>query len=167
MNSETEKRLLAANKALLKAYETLDPSSEDYKERLEAIAKLHKEIAADVKNESEKSSKVIDQELESKKLEEEQRANLKREELEAIEKELEAERLEEDKKEHNVHSILDIIGKGLMGFSIVTQIAMFWRSTKRENGDGNGDGKPYLDKTSSTVVQEGLRGGFWKNLPKF
>ena len=143
---EMNKRLMTANDALLKAYESLDPEAEDYKEKLEAIAKLHKEIAADAARDDELKAKEIDQTIEQDKLEEEKRANRKRETLDVIGK---------------------VIVVGTTLFTGISQIAMFWRSSKREDGDEKHDGKPYLTQTDKTVVQEGLRGGFWKNLPKF
>ena len=134
MDEQKLKRLSTANDALREAYESLDPESEDYKEKLEAIAKLHKEIAND--------------------------------EL----KDLACDRLEEEKRANRKRETLDVIGKiiivGTTLFTGVSQLAMFWRSSKREDGDEKHDGKPYLTQTDKTVVQEGLRGGFWKNLPK-
>lgn len=145
MNEQQVKRLATANKALRDAYEKLDTEADDYKEKLEAIAKLHKEIAADEARDDELKSKEVDQSIEQDKLEEEKRANRKRE-------------------------TLDIIGKvivvGTTLFTGFSQLAMFWRSSKREEGDDKHDGKPYLTQTDKTVVQEGLRGGFWKNFPK-
>lgn len=45
-----QSRLLKGNKAMLDAYESLDPESETYYEDLEAVSKMQKEIANDYRN---------------------------------------------------------------------------------------------------------------------
>lgn len=127
-------RVLIGEQKLIEAFNALDPASDTYRDDLEAISKLYKELAADSKNQLDAVARENEIEVESERLEEDKRSNRKRE-------------------------ILDIIGKLVMvGTTVATvssQVWMFKRSTKKEQDEA------LLTETDKTVVRNGLSGKWW------
>lgn len=127
-------RVLIGEQKLIEAFNALDPKSDSYRDDLEAISKLYKELANDSKNQLDAVARENELEVESERLEEDKRANRKRE-------------------------ILDVVGKILMGVTTVatvgSQIWMFKRSTKKEEDEA------ILTETDKTVVRNGLSGKWW------
>lgn len=129
-----ENRIVVAEQALIDAYNSLDPMSSSYRNDLEAIAKLHKELAADMKNQLDAKLREDELDLENAKADEEERSNRMKERL-------------------------DIVGKVIMvGTTIATvssQVWMFKRSTKKEQDEA------ILTETDKTVVRNGLSAKWW------
>lgn len=74
--------------------------------------------------------------------------------------ELRAQALEEMERKNKASERLDIIGKAAMAgstiFAGIMQWRMFKRSTKKEMDEA------YLTTTDRTIVQESLKGSFWR-----
>ena len=70
-----EERLFKSNQKVLECYELLDPEAEDYVEKLEALAKIQKEIAADFKAYGEIEVEEANEKLEKEKLDHEKKSN--------------------------------------------------------------------------------------------
>ena len=130
-----EERLLVANEALIKAYKRLDPTSPTYNADLEAIAKIHKELANDIHNARDVSAKESETALEK-------------------------ERLEEDKKANMSKLIMDAIGKiilvGTTTATIWSQLWMYRRSTEKETDE------VISSQTDKITISNGLSGRFFK-----
>ena len=141
-------RLVKANKALLKAYDSIDFNSNDWDQQVERLSKLHKEIANDVNN-------VNNAILEAEKLRIEEEKNKS-----DTENELDRLALEEasHKREHE-DTIIRTVVEGLKITAAVCIAAIsgavgvweFKESLKKEETGA------YLTTTEKTVVSEELR----------
>lgn len=136
---ELDELLLAARGKLIEAWQDLDPSDPDYKDKAAALAALYKEVNADIKNKADAKNKASENQIEEDRLEEDKRANRKKEKL-------------------------DIWGKiiivGTTVFTGVSQIWMFKRSTRKEMDES------ILTTTDKVTVQNGLTGR-WRSFFSF
>jgi chromosome condensin MukBEF MukE localization factor len=136
MDNETRlDRLEIAEGKLIEAYQHLDPNSPTYFKDALVVAKLHKELAEDIKNLKENEAKQAETDVEKQHLEEEERNNRSKDRL-------------------------DIIGKvvlvGTTAATVGSQLWMFKRSTEKEKDE-------VLDTTTKrTVVSNGLSGRFFR-----
>ena len=128
-------RIVVAENALIDAYRALDPSSPSYHADLEAISKLHRELANDIKNTMDHDDKAVDSAIEEDRLEEDKRSNRSRERLDIVK---------------------NIVLVGTTAATVGSQLWMFKRSTEKEKDE-------VLDTTTKrTVVSNGLSGKFFR-----
>ena len=128
-------RLDVAEKVLIDAYKALDTNSPTYYADIEAIAKLHKELACDIANLKESNAKESDSAIEKDRLEEDKRSNKSREKLDIIK---------------------NVVLVGTTAATVGSQLWMFKRSTEKEKDE-------VLDTTTKrTVVSNGLSGKFFR-----
>ena len=128
-------RLEVAEKVLVDAYKKLDPNSPSYYADIEAIAKLHKELACDIANLKESTAKESDAEIEKDRLEEDKRSNRSREKLDIIK---------------------NIALVGTTAATVGSQLWMFKKATEKEKDE-------VIDTmTNKTVVSNGLSGRFFR-----
>lgn len=135
MDNEKLDRLEIAEQKLTEAYQHLDPNSPTYFKDALVVAKLHKELAEDIKN-------------------------LKEYEAAQTQNELEKERVEEEERNNRSKDRLDIIGKivlvGTTAATVGSQLWMFKRSTEKEKDE-------VIDTTTKkTIVTNGLSGKFFR-----
>lgn len=129
-------RLLVGNKKLQQISEWIEnaQSEEERQKYLTIFAAVYKEVAADARNADDASLRTSTIELENAKLEEENRSNVAKEYGSSIDRKI-------------------LIGTTAAG--LLTQLFMFWRSSRKEKDEA------YLTTTDRTVVQESLTGRFW------
>jgi len=127
---EYEKRLYEANQKILECYAMLDPSDDDYTEKMEALAKLQKEIAVDYKAYGD-----LD--------------------IEEAQNKLEEEKLVHEKKSSKIGHILQGAGLALSGctfiFGQVMKDKHFKRASKFEEENA------YLKTSDKKAVDDALR----------
>ena len=128
-------RLDVAEKVLIDAYKALDPNSPTYYADIEAIAKLHKELACDIANLKDHASKESESEIEKDRLEEDKRSNKSKEKLDIIK---------------------NVVLVGTTAATVGSQLWMFKRSTEKEKDE-------VIDTTTKkTIVTNGLSGRFFR-----
>lgn len=158
------KRIVKANTALLKAYDSLDFKDPDWDQKVERLSKLHKEIAQDINNANEAL-------LEEEKLRIEEEKNKVDAENKLTEMSLEEDRIRLDEARDEQTAKDNRIRNVLEGLKIATAISVsaisgavgvwkFKQSTKKEE-DG-----AYLTTTDKETVREGLRDQSQKGLFK-
>ena len=133
----TTERLLASNQQLLDGYAALDPNSEDYVRKVEALTKMHHEVVEDLKNLSNDS-------IETRKLDADD-ARLKKESVwHAV---------------GNAVQLLGIVLTGALGVAELKSMNKRFEQATRKEAD-----EAILTTTDRTVVTDGLRsrpsGGF-------
>ena len=130
---DRNKRLLAANGALLKLYASLDPSDPNYEKQLTVAKGIHSVIVSDLE------------------AAETTRANMEKEALDADT----AEETARSNKAKERIDWLKVIVTGITGLaSAITSVCMFRWATKKEEDES------LLTVTNKTTVQNGLRQRF-------
>ena len=139
MDNYTE-RLIVGNKKLAQISEWIEnaKTDEERQKYLTIFAAVYKEVAADARNADDATLRTSSIELENAKLEEENRSNVEKERGSDLDRKI-------------------LIGTTAAG--LLTQLFMFWRSSRKEKDEA------YLTTTDRTVVQESLTGRFWNKLP--
>ena len=182
-------RILKANNALLKAYDSLNFADPNWDQKVERLSKLHKEIAQDINNaneamieaeklriEEEKNkvdaeNKVTEMSLEEDRIRLEEEKNKVDAENKLTEMSLEEDRIrldeardEQTAKDNRIRNVLDgmkiAAAIGVSAISGAVGIWKFKQSTKKEE-DG-----AYLTTTDKETVREGLRDQSQKGLFK-
>jgi len=139
------KRFLASNEVLLKAYENfnkhVDVNDPEFTKKLGAITRLHEQIILDEQNETNAA-------IEAEKIRVEEEKN-------EMDKVLESERLEDERERSKANVFLEklkiavsaTVGIGGLGLGLYK----FIKSTEKEEDEA------YLTVTQKETVREGLR----------
>ena len=165
INDQYANRVMKANNALLKAYDSLDFTDPDWDQKIERLSKLHKEISQDIQN-------ANNAELEAERLRIEDEKNKTDSENKLTEMSLEEDRIRLDEardeataENNRITHIMDGLKiAAMVSVSAISGAVGIWKFKKSTQKEEDG---AYLTTTDKETVREGLRDQSSKNMFKF